>query len=255
MGIGESVAAALEDWLHVFQAKSTAGWLFLILVTATLVLAIAYHRISIAQPLRALRAAQRSLSSLSFVGGENAERAGQEAEERLDAALAAAAARSPVGGRILLAWRRRNAALKAGSVRGEEPVLRPQAVLGPQPRWLGTAADALVGTGLVMTFLGLVAAIGAASSAVTAAVDPRDALVGLLGAASVKFLSSIAGIGGSLVLRVWQAFWLAQVAQACAMVSGAVDAHLLRPGSALRPLAPGAGFAAPQPAAASSSAS
>lgn len=227
MSLGASVATTLERWLAVFQQEATAGWLFLVLSIATVVLAALYFLLTVRQPLHALTAARRSLATLTFVGEENHDEHGQERENRLDKAVEAAARRSTVGYRILLAWRRRNAALRAGLPTGEEAVLRPQAILGPQPRWLGTAADALVGTGLVFTFLGLVAAIGAASSAVTAGADPRNALVGLLGAASVKFLSSIAGIAGSLILRVWQAFWLARIAGGCALLSEALDSHLL----------------------------
>jgi len=227
MNLGSNVADTLERWLQVFQLEATAGWLFLLLSVATFLLSIAYYFVSIRLPLQALRAAQRALSTLTFVGEEDAERAGAEREQRLDGAVEAAAKRSTVGYRILLAWRRRKAALQAGLPTGEEAVLRPSAILGPQPRWLGTAADALVGTGLVFTFLGLVAAIGAASSAVTQGADPRNALVGLLGAASVKFLTSIAGIAGSLLLRVWQAVWLGRIASGCAAVNEALDSHLL----------------------------
>lgn len=225
--MGEQIAHALTDGLAVFQKESTAGWLFTLLVGATLVLAAIYFRSSIEQPLRALDAARRTLTTLTFVDAADARFHGEERQTRLDAAVEEAARRSPVGYRILLAWRRRNAALAAGLPTGEEAVLRPSAVLGPQPRWLGTAADALVGTGLVFTFLGLVAAIGAASAAVASDTEPRAALIALLGAASVKFLTSIAGLGGSLILRVWQAFWLGRIASGCVAVSEALDRHLL----------------------------
>lgn len=227
MNLGSNVADTLERWLQVFQLEATAGWLFLVLTGATLLLAVMYFFVSVRQPLDALKAARRALATLTFVGEENLQLAGAEREKRLDGAVEAAARRSTVGYRILLAWRRRKAALQAGLPTGEEAVLRPSAIMGPQPRWLGTAADALVGAGLVFTFLGLVAAIGAASSAVTQGTDPRNALVGLLGAASVKFLTSIAGIAGSLLLRVWQAVWLGRIASGCAAVSEALDAHLL----------------------------
>jgi hypothetical protein len=69
--------------------------------------------------------------------------------------------------------------------------------------------------------------LGAASETIVATeAGGRDALLGLLGAASVKFYTSVAGIGGALIMRVWQAFWLSQIAQNCGDLSAEVDHHL-----------------------------
>jgi hypothetical protein len=225
MTFGKDVTILLQSWLHVFRDPATAGWLVVLMSSLCLLLCIQYFLASIAPPLGALSRARRSLRGITFVSGgeQDAER-----EARLDKAVTAAAGRSGAGRRLLLAWRRRLQALHAGMPRGEEAIFRPALVLGPNPRWLGTAADSFIGLGLVFTFLGLVAALGAASETIaTGEADAQSALLGLLGAASVKFFTSVAGVGGALILRLWQAFWISRVADASSQLSDEMDAHLL----------------------------
>ena len=231
MEFGESVARQLQASLVVFRLEATAGLLFALMLGACLLLCVIYYWTSIMRPLHALRQADRALGMVSFVSTTKRVALESERTSRLDEAVRGTAERTAVGYRILLAWRRRLAALHAGLPSGEEPIVRAASVLGPQPRWLGNAADAIVGIGLVFTFLGLVAGLGAATEALSAAGDPRRALLGLLGAASVKFLTSIAGIGGAMILRLWQAFWLARVAAAASRLSEDLDAHLLDVGN------------------------
>ncbi|EWY40648.1 hypothetical protein N825_34795 [Skermanella stibiiresistens SB22] len=61
-----------------------------------------------------------------------------------------------------------------------------------------------VGLGLVMTFLGLIAGLWFASQGMRTAdmVEARTALVHLLNSATFKFLTSVAGIGMSLVISL-----------------------------------------------------
>jgi hypothetical protein len=62
-----------------------------------------------------------------------------------------------------------------------------------------------VGLGLLLTFIGLIAALGVAAPSVKAgnAEQAKDALNQLLDAATFKFATSIAGLGASLFLSVW----------------------------------------------------
>ncbi|MBI1340426.1 hypothetical protein GC169_09510 [bacterium] len=74
----------------------------------------------------------------------------------------------------------------------------------PPPTWLGFAANLFVGFGLLATFVGLVAALSFASEGMQSAdaATMQNALRDLLFAASSKFVTSIAGVGASIVLRL-----------------------------------------------------
>jgi hypothetical protein len=69
----------------------------------------------------------------------------------------------------------------------------------------------LVGVGLVLTFLGLIAALREAGVSITASgTDPemvKQALSDLLTIASAKFIMSLAGLTGSIVFGVFLKFW------------------------------------------------
>lgn len=69
----------------------------------------------------------------------------------------------------------------------------------------------LVGIGLVLTFLGLIAALREAGVSITASgTDPemvKQALSDLLTIASAKFIMSLAGLTGSIVFGVFLKFW------------------------------------------------
>jgi hypothetical protein len=62
-----------------------------------------------------------------------------------------------------------------------------------------------VGLGLLLTFIGLIAALGVAAPSVKAgnADEAKNALNQLLDAATFKFATSIAGLGASLFLSIW----------------------------------------------------
>jgi hypothetical protein len=65
--------------------------------------------------------------------------------------------------------------------------------------------NVLVGIGLLLTFFGLVSALFFTTDAINNATDPKatqEALRGLLHAASFKFYTSIAGLGGSILLTL-----------------------------------------------------
>lgn len=71
-------------------------------------------------------------------------------------------------------------------------------------RFFAAAHGYFTGIGLMLTFIGLVAALKFAATGI-ASPDPaaaKDALNALLGAAAFKFMTSIAGLGSSLVLSI-----------------------------------------------------
>ena len=71
-------------------------------------------------------------------------------------------------------------------------------------------ANIFVALGLMLTFLGIVAALAQATRAIGVGADQaamQTALAGLLGVAAAKFWTSIAGVGSSLVLRMVGRRW------------------------------------------------
>ena len=91
-------------------------------------------------------------------------------------------------------------------------------------RWFHHLSGIFVGTGLLLTFIGLVAALYFSSSAISIVVDGthglpaaeqtkaiQKALAQLLNTATFKFLTSIAGLGCSLVLAYFQRRWTARL--------------------------------------------
>ena len=70
-------------------------------------------------------------------------------------------------------------------------------------------ANILVATGLAVTFLGIVAALSEATATLGqgGATAAEGALMGLLAIAATKFWTSIAGVIGSIILRVTARFW------------------------------------------------
>lgn len=71
-------------------------------------------------------------------------------------------------------------------------------------------ANIFVAVGLMFTFLGIVAALSQATAAIGAGQDAQvmqKALAGLLEIAAAKFWTSIAGVGASLVLRLYGRRW------------------------------------------------
>lgn len=71
-------------------------------------------------------------------------------------------------------------------------------------------ANILVAAGLAVTFLGIVAALSEATATLgqgASAAAAETALMGLLAIAATKFWTSIAGVLGSIILRVTARFW------------------------------------------------
>jgi hypothetical protein len=79
--------------------------------------------------------------------------------------------------------------------------------VGSDPRYHAALPGLLVGAGLLFTFLGLAAALTSAREVVAEGVDQarRNAALGdLLGAASVKFITSLAGLGFSITYALYR---------------------------------------------------
>lgn len=71
-------------------------------------------------------------------------------------------------------------------------------------------ANIFVALGLMFTFLGIVAALSQATNAIGAGKDAsvmQAALAALLGISAAKFWTSIAGVGSSLILRLYGRRW------------------------------------------------
>ena len=75
-------------------------------------------------------------------------------------------------------------------------------------RLLNAVPNYLVGLGLLLTFIGLVAAIHVAAGGLGSADGGKEALKKLLNVASYKFFSSITGLFCSIVLSIIQKRWL-----------------------------------------------
>lgn len=74
---------------------------------------------------------------------------------------------------------------------------------GPHLGFWNALPNYFVGVGLLFTFLGLVAALEAASGAVTAEIDAAQAALGqLFTTATIKFLTSVFGLGASIAFSI-----------------------------------------------------
>ena len=95
---------------------------------------------------------------------------------------------------------------------------------GLRIRWFHHVSGVFVGLGLLLTFIGLVAALYFSSTAINLVIDGshgpsgvgqtaaiQKALAQLLNTATFKFLTSIAGLGCSLVLAWFQRDWTARL--------------------------------------------
>lgn len=103
------------------------------------------------------------------------------------------------------------------------------ATAGVNLRFYMAVPNYLVGLGLLFTFLGLVAALYFASAGVTAASiqDAQGALRDLLTAATFKFVTSIAGLGASIVYSWREKDQLYQVGRSLSRLCAALEERLV----------------------------
>lgn len=92
------------------------------------------------------------------------------------------------------------------------------------PAWLDFCANLFVGAGLLLTFVGLVSALKEASGGISSpdAKQTQAALTHLLAVASTKFVTSIVGVGLSIILkivdRVLERWLRAEVGRLCGLI-------------------------------------
>ena len=101
--------------------------------------------------------------------------------------------------------------------------------IGSDPRYHAALPGLLVGAGLLFTFLGLAAALASAGEVVAEGVDQarrNAALRDLLGAASVKFITSLAGLCFSIFYALYRKRELALTERAFSTFLGALEERL-----------------------------
>jgi methyl-accepting chemotaxis protein len=93
-----------------------------------------------------------------------------------------------------------------------------------------TMPNLLVGVGLLLTFFGLVTALFFTTDAIKNAADlptSQNALRGLLYAASFKFYTSIAGLGGSIILTLVIRYGVSAIESSFDALASALEAKLV----------------------------
>lgn len=123
---------------------------------------------------------------------------------RADAALSEA---GPGAAPLVAAWREFHESIVDETVTPVRNTVRPSvyfAKAAPKQTRLVFWSNLLVGLGLLFTFLGLIAALHAAAQGMRPGAGTEEmqaSLLSLLNAAAAKFFTSVAGVGGSLILR------------------------------------------------------
>jgi hypothetical protein len=187
----------VELYLNTFNSPTTAVVLCGVMVLVALLLLFYYWYFKIGPVSRDLRSFAASLDALDVAPGS---------EAALDH-IGGVVDRNPF---LARAWTLYRATLeRVGGERVAAPFspgryfdLRALQFSGLRLRMFMGLPNDFVGIGLVFTFLGLVAGLYFASQSMMSADlnAARDALVLLLHAATFKFLTSITGIGLSLIL-------------------------------------------------------
>lgn len=230
--ISNTARSLIEGLLPGFRSTQFAyGLAGLMALAATALAAIAITRHLVV--VGALQARKRQISGfLSFVRPD-ASSMGADVREmqfagrfsEIDAAMQRAGLFS---GALAQAWRRYR---KTFAFTGTPPIRsaqRPNAffygAVRP-PTWLGLAANTFVGIGLLLTFLGLVAALTFAAEGMGSdnSNGMLEAMRGLLTAASSKFVTSIAGVGLSLILNVLERILTSNLRRNLDALSSAVE--------------------------------
>jgi hypothetical protein len=101
-----------------------------------------------------------------------------------------------------------------GHLRSGSPAWEVFAQVSPETQVLGWWANLFVGIGLIMTFLGVVAALSEATSVLGSSSDPnvmQTALSGLLTITATKFWTSIAGVAASIIMRIYERRWTMRI--------------------------------------------
>lgn len=231
-GLADGGRAFIEGFLPAFRSTDFAyGLAGLMTLAAVLVAVIAVLRHIAA--VAALQGRRRQIAG--FISFEKADESagGADAQEtqfarrfrEIDGAMQHSGLMS---GALAQAWRRYRKTFVIGPVPPIRAAQRPNPYFYgavPPPTWIGFAANTFVGVGLLLTFLGLVAALTFAAEGMRNA-DPAgmlDAMRDLLAAAASKFVTSIAGVGLSLILNLLERILTANLRQSLDSLSSAVE--------------------------------
>ena len=222
----------IEGLLPAFRNTQFAyGLAGLMALAAAVLAAIAIMRHLVAAG--ALQARRRQISGFLSFEGADTSRIGADAREaqfadrftEIDEAMQRPGVFS---GALAHAWR---CYRKTFAFTGKAPIRAAQrpnvffyGAVRP-PTWLGLAANTFVGIGLLLTFLGLVAALTFAAEGMSSADNNAmlEAMRDLLSAASSKFVTSIAGVGLSLGLNVLERILTSDLRRNLDALSSAVE--------------------------------
>lgn len=153
-----------------------------------------------------LAAANARVAALKAALGQDADPDAERAAFSRNYVEAAKALNAVGGGAepLVQAWREFHESIVDENDSPIRNTTRPSAFFGrAKPRLSGLlfASNVFVAAGLILTFLGLVVALRTAAENLGDAAQAQGALTVLLTVASAKFLTSIGGIGASLILR------------------------------------------------------
>jgi hypothetical protein len=201
---------ALERLLPLYRntdfAFSVAGAMAMLALGLILIALVRHWLVAsdFARKLYELKGAGGFESRGDATGADPAERQFASRYSEIDAAM-----QTPgrFGDGIARAWKRYRRTLSfvdAPPVRATQP---PSAYLLDAfrpPTWLGFAANLFIAFGLLATFLGLIAALTFATQGMMSAeaAVTQAALRDLLASAASKFITSVAGVGLSMLLRL-----------------------------------------------------
>ncbi|HZY73128.1 MAG TPA: anti-phage ZorAB system protein ZorA [Edaphobacter sp.] len=114
--------------------------------------------------------------------------------------------------------------------------VRPQAFINyglmremlPGLKMIGSISGYFVGIGLLLTFIGIVIALNTAAGSVAAGTADQmtTAMKGLLQIASLKFTTSIAGLGTSIVFAFFSRLFIVWIESACSKLCEAIEQKL-----------------------------
>ena len=101
-----------------------------------------------------------------------------------------------------------------GHLRSGAPAWHTFEAVSPETQVLGWWSNLFVAIGLILTFLGVVAALSEATQALGSSNDPtvmQGALSGLLTITATKFWTSIAGVFASVLMRIFERRWTQRI--------------------------------------------
>jgi hypothetical protein len=101
-----------------------------------------------------------------------------------------------------------------GHLRSGAPAWHTFEAVSPETAVLGWWSNLFVAIGLILTFLGVVAALSEATSALGSSNDAavmQGALSGLLTITATKFWTSIAGVFASVLMRIFERRWTQRI--------------------------------------------